>query len=267
MTMPLDLVLVRHGESEGNVARKFSDGGDDSIFTEEFCNRHNSRLRLTDRGRDQARAASVWLRENVGERFDRYLVSGFLRAMETAALLNLPDAQWYQDFYLRERDLGMFDIMPEGEKRTKYPEVFHRYRLDPFYWTPPNGESMAQLCLRIDRVLQTLHRECSEKRVIIVCHGLVMWAFMIRIERLTPPQFLERAQSKAIADKIRNGQIIHYTRHNPDDQTLSPRADWVRSVCPWDVGRSSLEWRRIQRPRWTNSDLLELVEASPRIVA
>jgi hypothetical protein len=57
-----------------------------------------------------------------------------------------------------------------------------------------------------------------------VCHGLVMWAFMIRIERLTPPQFLERAQSKAIADKIRNGQIIHYTRQNPDDQTHSPRA-------------------------------------------
>lgn len=126
---------------------------------------------------------------------------------------------------------------------------------------------MAQLCLRGDRVLQTLHRECSEKRVIIVCHGLVMWAFKLRLERLTPQHFLERARSKAIADKIRNGQIIHYTRQNPDDQTLAPRADWVRSVCPWDVGRSSLEWRRIERPRWTNADLIELVEASPRVVA
>jgi NAD+ kinase len=139
MSMPLDLVLVRHGESEGNVARKFSEGGDDTIFTEEFCNRHNSRLRLTDRGREQARAASLWLHAHVGERFDRYLVSGFLRAMETAALLNLPDAQWYQDFYLRERDSGLFDIMSEEEKRTKYPEVFRQYHLDPFYWTPPNG--------------------------------------------------------------------------------------------------------------------------------
>jgi hypothetical protein len=94
-----------------------------------------------------------------------------------------------------------------------------------------------------------------------------MWAFMIRIERLTPPQFLKRSQSKAIADKIRNCQMIRYTRQNPNDQTLSPRADWARSVCPWDVRRSNLEWRKIERPRWTNADLLELVEASPRIVA
>jgi NAD+ kinase len=267
MSMPLDLVLVRHGESEGNVARKFSDGGDDSIFTEEFRNRHNSRLRLTERGKEQAHAAGDWIRENIGECFHRYLVSGFLRAMETAALLNLPSAEWYQDFYLRERDLGLFDIMPEAEKQAKYPDVFRQYRLDPFYWAPPQGESMAQLCLRIDRVLQTLHRECSEKKVIIVCHGLVMWAFMIRIERLTPTQFVGRTQSDAIVDKIRNGQIMQYTRRDPAEQTLSPRADWVRSVCPWETARSRVEWRKIERPRWTNADLLELVEASPRIVA
>ena len=35
----------------------------------------------------------------------------------------------------------------------------------------PNGESIAQLCLRIDGVLHTLHRECSDKRVLVVCHG------------------------------------------------------------------------------------------------
>jgi len=63
MTMPIDLVLVRHGESEGNVARRSSAAGDNSVFTEEFCGRHNSRFRLTDRGREQARAAGAWLRE------------------------------------------------------------------------------------------------------------------------------------------------------------------------------------------------------------
>jgi hypothetical protein len=44
MTMPIDLVLVRHGESEGNAARRSSMDGDNSVFTEEFCSRHNSRL-------------------------------------------------------------------------------------------------------------------------------------------------------------------------------------------------------------------------------
>ena len=125
---------------------------------------------------------------------------------------------------------------------------------------------MAQLCLRIDRVLHTLHRECSNKRVLVVGHGLVMWAFMIRIERLTPTQFLERSHSKNIADHIRNCQIIHYTRRDPTGGELANRAEWVRSVCPWDTSAGS-EWRTIIRPTFTNEQLLEAAEASPRIIA
>ena len=181
-----------------------------SLFTEEFCARHNSRLRLTDRGREQAASAGKWLKENSGSDFDRYYVSGYARAMETAALLDLPGAVWFQDFYLRERDLGLFEIMPEEDKRSKYPEVFRQQELDPFYWTPPKGESIAQLCLRIDRVLQTLHRECSGKRVLIVCHGLVISAFMIRIERLTSMQYLNRARDESWV--IYNCQTVHYSR-------------------------------------------------------
>jgi NAD+ kinase len=70
MAMPLDLVLVRHGESEGNVASRFAEAGDNSVFSEEFCNRHNSRLRLTDRGRQQASAAGDWIKRNIGDHFD-----------------------------------------------------------------------------------------------------------------------------------------------------------------------------------------------------
>ena len=266
MTMPIDLVLVRHGESEGNVARRFSLAGDNSVFTEEFCARHNSRLRLTDRGREQAQAAGKWLKNNIGERFDRFLVSGYLRAMETAALLELPDAIWFQDFYLRERDLGLFEIMSEDDKRNRYPAAYRQYQQDPFYWTPPNGESIAQLCLRIDRVFQTLHRECSDKRVLVVCHGLVMWAFMVRIERLTPTQFLARSQSPDPNYHIRNCQVIHYTRRDPESGELSNRMDWVRSVCAWDPTQPAGMWRVIERPTFTNDQLLEAAEASPQIL-
>jgi NAD+ kinase len=213
MAMPVDLVLVRHGESEGNAARRFSVQGDNSVFTDEFCNRHSSRLRLTDCGRTQAERTGSWLREHIGEQFDRYLVSGYLRAMETAALLKLPNACWFQDFYLRERDMGAFELISEETKREKFPEVLRQWEQDPFYWTPPNGESVAQLCLRIDRVLHTLHRECEGKRVIAVCHGMVMWAFRIRLERWTPAEFLRRTKSRA--DRIHNGQIIQYTRKEP----------------------------------------------------
>jgi NAD+ kinase len=266
MTMPIDLVLIRHGESEGNAARRCSAAGDNAVFTEEFCRRHNSRFRLTDRGREQARLAGTWLKENFRDRFDRYLVSGYLRAMETAGLLDLPDAAWYQEFYLRERDMGLFEIMSEDDKKRKHPEVYRQYEFDPFYWTPPNGESIAQLCLRIDRVLHTLHRECSDKRVIVVAHGLVMWAFMLRIERLTPGQYLEKSQSSDRNEQIRNCQIIHYTRLDPTTNLLSTRVDWVRSVCPWEIANPVPMWRKIERPKFTNGQLMEAAEAAPRIM-
>src|SRR5437588_11845816 len=111
MTMPLDLVFVRHGESEGNVAFGHSHRGDVSHFTPGFLARHSSRWRLTERGVVQARTAGEWLRSHVGAAFDRHYVSDYLRALETAAHLALPDALWYREFYLRERDWGIFDLM------------------------------------------------------------------------------------------------------------------------------------------------------------
>ncbi len=261
--MPIDLVLVRHGESEGNVARRYSEKGDNSFFTEQFRNRHSSRLRLTDKGRQQARMAGMWIKKNIGTSFDRYFAAPYARAMETGALMEFPDANWHLDFYLRERDAGLYDILPEDEKMKRYPEEYKQYMLDPFYWTPPNGESIAQVCLRADRVLHTLHRECSDQRVLISSHGLMMWAFIIRIERLTPMQYLNRSQSKKY--KIHNCQIIHYSRRNSKTGELARRCEWVRSVCPVDMS-SSNEWTRIKRPTFTNSQLMRLVEESKRVI-
>jgi broad specificity phosphatase PhoE len=264
--LPIDLVLVRHGESEGNVARRFSEKGDDSLFTEEFMKRHSSRYRLTDRGRKQPVAAGKWIKENIGERFDRYEVSPYARAMETAALMDLPDADWRMNDYLRERDIADWDNVPESRKKAEYPASYAQYKLDPFRWQPPGGgESVAQMCMRSDRVLDTYHRQCRDQSVIVTCHGMLMWGFMIRIERLTPQEFLRRTQVAAF--RIRNCQILHYTRRNPVTGQVSDHADWVRSVCPWDIEGSDLNWRRIIRPRFSNQDLLRLVDESPRFVS
>lgn len=107
MPMPLDLVLVRHGQSEANVASRHSREGDHSLFTDEFRKKHDSQYRLTNEGVKQAKAAGKWIRENFKRPyFDRYLTSEYARAMETAALLNLPESKWYIDFFLREREWG-----------------------------------------------------------------------------------------------------------------------------------------------------------------
>ena len=266
MTMPIDVVLVRHGNSEGNAANKRSRQGDDSAFTEDFLMRHSSSWRLTDKGKAQAEAAGAWIRENFDLPFDRYYTSEYLRAMETAALLGLLNAKWYAEFYLRERDYGDLDVMTDSERKRRFKECLAKKSRNQLLWTPPNGESIATLCLRVDRMLNTLHRECTDKRVIIVCHGDVIRAVRIRLERLSQREFKKMDESNDPYDFIHNGQILHYTRCNPATGVLAPHVNWMRSICPTDLSLSSNEWQKINRPKFSNEDLMEVVGQTPRLV-
>src|SRR3989338_6760651 len=92
--LPIDLIFIRHGQSEGNVANKASRKGDNSFFTPEFRDRHSRSFRLTDKGISQAKAAGKWIRKNIPMPFDRFYVSDYVRAKETAACLDLEAAQW-----------------------------------------------------------------------------------------------------------------------------------------------------------------------------
>lgn len=277
MTMPDELVLVRHGESEGQVAHRASRAGDHSHYSGEFLMRHSSLWRLTDRGIEQAGIAGKWIRENIAENFFRYYTSEYLRAKETAYHLDLPDAMWYSEFYLRERDWGLLDVMSQEERWEHYSRELARKEIDGFFWSPPNGESMAQLCLRIDRVLDTLHRECVNKKVIIVCHGEVMWAFRVRLERMSQERYRTLDTSNHPHDNIHNCQILHYTRINPypymkdgilpTGEAIAPYYRWFRSVCPWDLNRCSNNWQVIWRPIYSNTDLMREVNTVERLIS
>jgi NAD+ kinase len=266
MTMPIDLVLVRHGQSEGNKAKRLAERGDNSAYTDEFRNRHTSSFRLTEAGRNQAAKTGEWIRDNLG-RFDKYFTSEYDRAMETAALLQIPGADWFASFYLGERDWGEIDLLSPEERQEKFGEALRRRDIEPFFWAPTNGESFAKLCLRIDRVLDTLHRECSDKRVIIVCHGEVMWAFRVLLERMPQRRFKELHLSKNQNDRIYNCQIIHYSRRDPESGKLDKYANWMRLVRPtatpvWNTG-----WTAIKRPTYSNEALLEIVSQSPALLS
>lgn len=267
MSMPIDLVLVRHGESEGNAANARSRKGDNRDFNELFKSRHSSLWRLTNKGRNQARQAGEWIKRNIGTDFFRYYASEYLRAMETAALLELPNANWYVDFYLRERDWGAMDLMTDEARHKKYAEELAMRKIDSFYWCPPRGESMANLCRREDKILETLHRECADKKVIIVCHGEVMWAFRVRLERMLQGRFKELDTSSHPFDRIHNCQILHYSRRHPETGEIEPYINWFRSVCPSNFSLSRNDWEKINRRRFSNEDLLKEVENYPRIIS
>ena len=257
MAMPIDLVFVRHGESEQNLASNRAKKGDSSLYTKEFKSRHGSQHRLTDKGRDQAKSAGKWLRENDLGFFDRRYVSDYVRAKETAALLDIQGTGWYVDHMLREREWGDYDGTSWEERAKLQKDALITKDTDPFYWIPPNGESIAQLTVRLKKLFDTLHRECSDKQVVVVCHGEVMEAFRQLIERMALEEWLKWERSKEPFDRIHNCQILHYTRRDPDTGVLAPHLNWMRSICPWDTDLSTNEWRPVVRKRYTNEELLE----------
>lgn len=266
--LPIDLILVRHGQSEGNVANKTSRGGDNRFFTEEFRNRHSRTFRLTDKGVEEAKAAGAWLRENVPMPLDKFYVSDYIRAMETAALLDLPGAKWRREFHLRERDMALQDNLPDDERKILYPKESQQYTQNKFLSVPAGGgESIANLCLRLKAaMLEHWARRRSDKRIIAVCHGHVIRALQVEIEDLLPEQFIELDESEEPKDKIRNCQIFWYTRRDPETNVLSPHVVAVRSVCPWDKN-GDFGWRIISRKRWSNEELLSETKKQKRNIA
>lgn len=266
--MPVDLVLVRHGRSEGNEAREQSKHGNNSCYTEEFRARRNREWRLTDLGIAQAKAAGGWIRDHIASTFSRYYTSEYLRARETAGYLDLPGASWVQDILLRERSWGRADfVMPESERYERFAAELAARREDPCYWRPPEGESLAEVCLRVERVLNTLRRDCPGGRCILATHEDVMWAARFVVEGMTQEQWRELLLSDDPCDKIHNGQVLHYSRRDPATGRCSDTLEWVRWACPWDRARSNEDWRRIESPSFSNEDLLASVAAVERLVA
>ena len=268
-----ELVLVRHGESEGNIARRRSLLGDHSVYAGEFLERHSSQWRLSDQGREQAISAGAWLRDNGFAHFDVHFTSEYLRAMETAALLGLPGARWRPEVMLRERDMGQYDLASQEVRATAFAhEERRRVRemvsASSLFWSAPGGESLAQVVHRVDSALLFLNRRFADRRVVLTCHGEVMWAFRIRFERLTHLMYREMQQAAATTERIHNGQILVYSRRDPRTGLLSPDFRYMRFVCPWDTSLSGGDtWRPIERSGGLSATaLLRHVGDFPRLV-
>ncbi|HXV26886.1 MAG TPA: histidine phosphatase family protein [Candidatus Paceibacterota bacterium] len=265
--IPIDLILVRHGESEGNVANRASRGGDHCFFTDEHRGRHSREFRLTDRGIVQAKAAGEWIRKNVPLPLDRFYVSDYIRAKETAYLLDLPDALWRSEFHLRERDHALMDNITDAEKKECFATEQALYEQDPFLAYPAGGgESFAMHCFRLKAtMLEHWARECSDKRVIAVCHGHVMRALQVELEALDHDDFIRLNASDEPRDRIRNCQVMWYSRRDPDTKKLHDAVVAVRSASPSE--NNDFMWRRIVRRKFTNEGLRAEVERYPRYVA
>ncbi len=256
MAMPLNLILVRHGQSEGNLANKKARTGDFSHFSEEYRNRAGRHWKLTDLGVEQAKSSGNWLRKNKLDKFFRYYTSSFVRAKQTAAHLGLEDAAWTIETRLRERDHGDIDTTPAAEFANKYPDNARTRGADSLYWRPPGGESIADVRLRVRSMLDTLHRECDGSDVIFVCHGDFIRATRAELEYLSDEQWdLLESQAKL---NVGNAEVVHYTRLNPKTGKDERRLMWSRKFCP-GLMEDWAEWVEVGRKKYSNKELLDLI--------
>src|SRR4051794_29039854 len=193
---------------------------------------HSSFWRLTDQGVAQAERSGAWLRDAFPGGFDRYYTSEYVRAMETAGRLALPGADWMLHPALRERSWGDLDRLTEHERREHYAAQLADKAASPFYWRPPNGESIAEVSPRLLGLLDRLSHDCSSGSALLVCHGELIGAFRARLEDMSQRDFL--SWSTDPHEKIANGEIVHYTRRDPQSEELSERFAWRRTAVPHD---------------------------------
>ena len=193
---PERLWLVRHGQSQGNVAR---DAADEAGLHEIDIEMRDVDVPLSGLGEKQAEAAGRWFAALPrDERPEIILSSSYVRARQTAKIicdqgaLAGGSARTIIDERLREREFGIFDRLTTAGIRHKFPEeAAHRRRLGKFYHRPPGGESWADVILRLRSMLNTINLQHCDKRVLIVCHQVVVLCFRYILEELDEAQILD----------------------------------------------------------------------------
>ncbi|MFD8142069.1 histidine phosphatase family protein [Streptomyces sp. NPDC059708] len=169
MVRPRRIVLVRHGESEGNI--------DDTVYERE----PDHALRLTRSGREQAAEAGIRLRELFGEEHISAYVSPYRRTLQTFRELRLDPARvrMREEPRLREQDWGNWqdrdDVKLQKAYRDAYGHFFYRFA---------QGESGADVYDRVGSFLESLYRSFEApdhpENVLLVTHGLTMRLFCMR---------------------------------------------------------------------------------------
>jgi len=203
---PSAVWLVRHGESEGNLAdAKAHQAGAGRLHLDV----RDPDVPLSDTGRAQAAALGRWLGAlPERDRPTAVLSSPFTRALTTAQLATGPLGVPVRiDERLRERDFGAFDGMTGAGIREQYPdEAGRRDLLGKFYYRPPGGESWADVALRVRSLLFTEGMRYDGERVLLVAHQAVIMVFRYVLEGLTEQELMTVDKQEQVA----NASVTRY---------------------------------------------------------
>lgn len=216
---PQEIWLVRHGQSAGNVAR---DEAEAAAGLRVDIAERDVDVPLSDLGRRQSQALADWFAGLPrAQQPSVVLHSPYVRAAQTADIvMGAFDRDEliavHADERLREKEFGILDRLTVRGIAEQYPDLYEQRRhVGKFYFRPPGGESWCDVILRLRSVLDTLTREYSRERVLIVGHQVIVNCFRYLIERMDEATILEQDR----AGDVPNCSVTSYAF----DPTLGKR--------------------------------------------
>ncbi|SEG38132.1 probable phosphoglycerate mutase [Nonomuraea solani] len=171
----ISLLLLRHGETELSIERRFSGRGD---------------AELTANGLAQASAAAERLSREP-YRLDVIVTSPLKRARQTAAAVaQRTGLEVEVDEDLRETDFGAWEGHTFTEVQRRWPAELAAWLADPEV-APPGGESFATVAHRVETARERLVERHEGKTVLAVSHVTPI-KMLLRLALTAPLQALYR---------------------------------------------------------------------------
>jgi broad specificity phosphatase PhoE len=196
---PQEIWIVRHGQSAGNVARDLAEAASGHHI--DIAERDVD-VPLSELGERQSDALGAWFASlPQDQRPTVVLHSPYVRATETANLvMRHLDRDGLlcvrADERLREKEFGVLDRLTTHGIAHHFPDLYEQRRhVGKFYFRPPGGESWCDVILRLRSVIDTLERDFSSERVLIVAHQVTVNCFRYLFEHLSEAQILEADRS------------------------------------------------------------------------
>ena len=206
---PNRILLIRHGESEGNIDKN------QYQFVPDYA------LILTPKGIEQAQQAGREIKEIIGSESLYVYLSPYFRTRQTFQHLKtgLEDniAKIIEDPRIRELDWGHLRHPDDNEEIIKQRDDF-----STFYYRIPDGESGADVYDRVTTFLETLYRDFNKpdypQNTLIVTHGLTLRLFLMRWFHWTVEEF-ENLRNP------RNCQIVVMRKRSDDKYELTTKLE------------------------------------------
>lgn len=158
-SQPTELWLVRHGQTDWNIERRFQGHTD---------------IPLNAQGVEQARKLAAFLN---GSRIPAVYSSDLIRALKTAEILaegrNIPVIQ---DQRLREINMGSWEGRTWPDVKENLAGEMEQLNADPVFGRAPGGESLAELAERVRAAADEIAARHPGQTVLVVSHGLSLGA-------------------------------------------------------------------------------------------